>query len=47
MKLVLNDRNFDIPELIEQAMNEHVDETEMNNWIAKKLDINYGSLTSV
>ncbi|KAG2383170.1 hypothetical protein C9374_004507 [Naegleria lovaniensis] len=39
MKLVLNDHNFDIPELVEQAMNEKVPETNMNEWISKKLSM--------
>ncbi|EFC39526.1 rho GTPase activating protein [Naegleria gruberi] len=37
MKLVMSDNNFDIPELIEQAVNENVNEADMNEWISKKL----------
>ncbi|KAF0984754.1 hypothetical protein FDP41_000653 [Naegleria fowleri] len=39
MKLILTDRNFDIPNLVEQAMNEKVPEKNMNEWISKKLNM--------
>ena len=39
MKLILQDTNFDIPELIEEAFQTRVPESEMNEWISKKLNL--------
>lgn len=39
VKLKLVDKNFSLPELVDMAMKEQVDEKELNNWITKKLGL--------
>lgn len=39
VKLQLVDKNFSLPELVELAMQEQVEEQQLNAWIAKKLGL--------